>query len=188
MMPLDDTARTEVAQVHHQNRLSRAAIEADPDLNEQARADRIKASEDAHQQALDQIHAAADARARSEGEKAWKTAFGLPASAGSELTLAMRDAIDRVNEAGPQEVSRLLSQAQATGDRSLAAACGARAFSAAASDPLQSSAWGDIVTAYAAGNPARQQAISVLAGQAADARSTQAINDRFLRQIRRTRR
>jgi hypothetical protein len=188
MMPLDDTARTEVAQVHHQNRLSRAAIEADASLSEQGKTEAIKATEDQHQQVLDQIYTAADARARSAGEKAWNTAFGLPASAGSELTLAMRDAIDRVNEAGPQEVSRLLSQAQATGDRSLAAACGARAFSAAASDPLQSSSWGAIVEAYAAGNPARQQAIATLAGQAADAKSTVAIHDRFLRQIRRTRR
>jgi hypothetical protein len=137
----------------------------------------------AGQAALDELHTRADERAEAEGRRAWQQAFGLP-SQDSSTVLAYRDAVDRLAKATPREAARLLDQAVASGDRTLAAACGARAMTQAANDPLQSSSWGRVLETYAGTSPARQQAISVLAGQAADAKDSHtAINGQLMRKL-----
>jgi hypothetical protein len=134
----------------------------------------------AAQAALDQVNSRADQRTEAEGRRAWQTAFGLPSSANGQTVLALRDAIDRVSKATPREAARLLDQAIATNDPTLTAAVGAHAFSQTSGDPLQSSAWGGVVDAYAQAHPSKQAAISTLAGHAADANDKRAVINRNL--------
>jgi hypothetical protein len=133
---------------------------------------------------LDGLSARSDERERAEGEKAWRTAFGLPPTADAATVMAARDAADRVREVSPAEAADLLAQALAMGDRTLAAAVGAKALAEAAANPLQSKHWGDVVDKYAATFPAKQAAIGLLAGQVADRNDRAAVlNDRVARQL-----
>jgi len=183
---LNDEERQAVARIHHTNRLRTAEIDADSTLSDEGRAEARKQSEDARQRDLDTIYEGARVRTEREGSRAYREAFVLPAGSPGSMTLAARDAAERVRDIRPAEADRLLTEAILRGDQTMVAAIGERAWHAAGPTDVGSH-WGDVLAKFAASSPARQRAVGVMAGHRAEAMGTAAIQDRFLRNIRRPR-
>jgi hypothetical protein len=182
-MALNSAEETEAGRIMTAHRQSAAQIESGS-AQPGDKAIMLARNAVPHLDALQALADRSDARVKSETQRAWQDAFGMPRGASDSTVLAARDAIDRMSDASPSETARLLQQAVMTGDVSLAKAAGARAMTAAANDPLRSSSWGGIVNSYVSAFPAAQQAVTTLAGHAADrADSRTVMRDQMLRRL-----
>jgi hypothetical protein len=182
-MALNEAEQAQAEALHRAHRRQADATLSDANLSAQGRRARLAQNYLAHQGQLDQLFAQADQRAQADGQAAARRVFGVPAGADGSMILAHRDALDRTADIGPGEAGRLLAQAHANGDETLARAIGQRAFEQAGPQDLGGH-WATVLEQFAQSSPARQRAIGELAGQRADATEVAArMRDNMLRHI-----
>ena len=167
-MALTPDERAQVEAIHHAHSRQAREVLNNSRMGADDRQIQLARNKVAAQRQLGVLRAQATQRAQATEGAARCRAFGLPPGADGSMVLAHRDARQHVMGATPGAAARLLEDALDSGDVTMATAVGQHAFGQVQADPLGAPHWGAIVEHFAASTPARQQAVSELAGQAAD--------------------